>query len=147
MRRERLLERLLMQFGETYSHLPGIDLLSREKDEIFKWFLASVLFGARITESIAIKAYRQFEQGGVTSPERIRDIGWDGLVAILDEGGYVWVFLFGKVLFGLESYAISCLKLESARERALITSNCSTLTFLNLIFKVKSFSGAWKVYS
>lgn len=89
MKRARSVKKLVEEFGETYSHLLGINLLSRERSEIFKWFLASLLFGARISESIAMKTYREFEKKGILSPEKIRDTGWDGLVAILDEGGYV----------------------------------------------------------
>ncbi|VVB97710.1 Uncharacterised protein [uncultured archaeon] len=55
----------------------------------FRWFLASTLFGARISEKIAMKTYRAFEKYGVLSPEKILDAGWDELVRILDEGGYV----------------------------------------------------------
>jgi endonuclease III len=58
-------------------------------EQIFKWFLASVLFGARISEGIVIKTYREFEKEGILSPVRILNTGWDGLVEILDMGGYV----------------------------------------------------------
>lgn len=67
----------------------GINLKSSKSTEIFKWFLASVLFGARISESIAIKTYKKFEERDVLSPDKIIDTGWDDLVIILDEGGYV----------------------------------------------------------
>jgi len=60
MERERLVKRLLQESDERYSHLLGINLLSGERGEIFKWFLASLLFGARISESIAMKTYRFF---------------------------------------------------------------------------------------
>ncbi len=55
----------------------------------FKWFLASILFGARILEKIAMKTYKNFKKYGITSPDKIIDAGWDELVSILDEGGYV----------------------------------------------------------
>lgn len=67
----------------------GIDLSSGRSPEIFKWFLASVLFGARISESIVEKTFHEFDARGIVSPETILDTGWDGLVAILDAGGYV----------------------------------------------------------
>lgn len=63
--------------------------IQRKNTEIFKWFLASKLFGARIGTNIAIKTYKGFEKRGVVSPERILETGWDGLVRILDDGGYV----------------------------------------------------------
>ena len=41
-----------------------------------------------ITESSVMKTYRCFQKNRVLSPERILKTGWDGLVKILDEGGY-----------------------------------------------------------
>ena len=55
----------------------------------FKWFLASLLFGARISEKIAANTYKTFERYGIDSMEKIIAAGWDELVKILDEGGYV----------------------------------------------------------
>jgi len=55
----------------------------------FKWFLASILFGARISEKIAANTYKAFERYGIDSMEKIIAAGWDELVKILDEGGYV----------------------------------------------------------
>jgi endonuclease III len=55
----------------------------------FQWFLASILFGARISEKIACKTFRVFLAEGVDSPEKILSAGWDRLVRILDAGGYV----------------------------------------------------------
>jgi hypothetical protein len=75
-------------FGRRYSEILGIDLSKGKDDEIFKWFLAAVLFGAPITESSAIKTYRCFQKADVLTPERILETGWDGLVKILDEGSY-----------------------------------------------------------
>lgn len=89
MERTKLINILVEELGESYSKLLGINLLSRGSDEIFKWFLASLLFGARIFESIVRKTYKEFEKKKVISPEKIMDTGWDGLVIILDEGGYV----------------------------------------------------------
>lgn len=89
MERAKLINILVQEFGKTYSELLGINLLSRKSDEIFRWFLASLLFGARISESVAMKTYKEFEKERVLSPEKITDTGWDGLVVILDRGGYV----------------------------------------------------------
>jgi endonuclease III len=72
-----------------YSRELGIDLSGGDSEEIFKWFLASKLFGARISSDIAARTYREFERCGVCTPKRIQETGWDGLVKILDDGGYV----------------------------------------------------------
>jgi endonuclease III len=55
----------------------------------FQWFLASILFGARISEKIASKTYRAFQEAGIDTPEKIPSVGWNELVRILDAGGYV----------------------------------------------------------
>ena len=80
---------LVRQLGKKFSVGLGIDLASLENLEIFKWFLVSILFGARISETIAVKTYREFEKEKILSSETILRTGWDGLVEILDRGGYV----------------------------------------------------------
>jgi hypothetical protein len=75
--------------GGRFSKELGIDLSFGDSREIFKWFLAAILFGARISETLAVRAYRDFIREGVTTPQQILARGWDGLVAILDHGGYV----------------------------------------------------------
>jgi endonuclease III len=79
---------LLETFPQTYSEELGIDLKSKNPKEIFKWFLASILFGKPIRESSAIKTYKEFKKHGVLTPEKILETGWHGLVDILDAGSY-----------------------------------------------------------
>jgi endonuclease III len=79
---------LVEKFGRKYSDILGINLKTKDDGEIFKWFLASVLFGAPINETSVIRTYKRFESHGVLAPEKILETGWDGLVKILDEGGY-----------------------------------------------------------
>ncbi len=79
---------LVSNFGQKYSEILGINLSKQDEGEIFKWFLASVLFGAPITETAVIKTYKCFEKRKVLAPQRILETGWDGLVEILDEGSY-----------------------------------------------------------
>jgi endonuclease III len=75
--------------GGRFSAALGIGLSSRSTGELFKWFLASILFGARISEVVVSHTYREFEKTRVLSPQDILKTGWDGLVEILDHGGYV----------------------------------------------------------
>jgi len=86
--KRKALESLVKNLGEKYSEVLNINLASKDDKEIFKWFLASVLFGAPITESSVIKTYRCFEKRRVLTPNKILETGWDGLVEILDEGSY-----------------------------------------------------------
>lgn len=73
--------------GQKYSEVLGIDVSDGET-EIFKWFVASLLFGAPTSEATAIKTYRCFERHGSLTPINMLKVGWNGLVSILDEGGY-----------------------------------------------------------
>lgn len=74
--------------GGRYTTALGIDLASRDANERFKWFLAAALYGARISELLATRTWREFAARGVLTPQRVLDSGWDGLVFILDAGGY-----------------------------------------------------------
>jgi len=82
------LKEFVERYGEPHSKRLGIDLATGRSGEVFKWFLASILYGKPIRESSATKTYKCFEKRRILSPERILQTGWDGLVSILDEGGY-----------------------------------------------------------
>jgi endonuclease III len=80
---------LVTHWGGRFSVELGIRVTATNQSEIFRWFLASVLFGARISERIAANTYNAFEKAGVVTPADILRTGWEGLVTILDRGGYV----------------------------------------------------------
>ncbi len=67
----------------------GIDLRSGKEQELFKWFLACLLFGKPIQQEIAEMAYARLVSAGMTSPEAVLRAGWDELVRLLDEAHYV----------------------------------------------------------
>ncbi|MEA1964803.1 MAG: hypothetical protein U9O41_06720, partial [Candidatus Aerophobetes bacterium] len=89
MKKKRIIQKLMERGSEKFSSSLKINLHSLKEGEIFKWFLASILFGTRISEIITINTYKEFEKEKVLSLEKILETGWDGLVKILDEGGYV----------------------------------------------------------
>ncbi len=74
---------------QTYSEELNINLKSGKESELFKWFLASLLFGKPIQENVAKKTYQLFALKKLLTPNSILKTGWDGLVEILDMGGYV----------------------------------------------------------
>lgn len=80
---------LVAELGGSYAAKLGIELDALDAAEIYKWFIAAVLYGARIPESIASRTWHEFETSEVLTPQRMLDTGWDGLVAILDRGRYV----------------------------------------------------------
>ncbi|MGQ9538664.1 MAG: hypothetical protein ACUVTE_03660 [Candidatus Bathycorpusculaceae bacterium] len=87
MKRKNL-QILVENLGKRYPEVLGINPESGKEEEVFKWFLAAILFGAPITETSVIKTYKCFENYGVLTPKKILETGWDGLVKILDEGSY-----------------------------------------------------------
>ena len=75
------------RFGGRYSSELGIDVDTGDA-EVERWFVASTLFGTRISARVAERAYAQLERAGI---RRITDAGsrqWQELVALLDAGGY-----------------------------------------------------------
>lgn len=80
---------LVRSHGGRYAASLRINLAAGASSERFKWFLAAMLYGARIPEPVATRTWREFSSRGVVAPQRMLDTGWDGLVAILDAGGYV----------------------------------------------------------
>lgn len=88
MNGKETIKQLIIEHGGRFSALLGIDLGSGRSDEIFKWFLASILYGTRIRQDVAEETYREFERQNVLTPDDIIEKEWDGLVEILDAGGY-----------------------------------------------------------
>lgn len=79
-----------LERSPLYSESLGIDLSRCTDRECFKWFIASLLFGARITETIATHTYQVLELRTLLAPRRILAAGWDFLVnPVMREGGYV----------------------------------------------------------
>jgi endonuclease III len=73
----------------SYARSLQIDLACKKEVELFKWFLACLLFGKPIQTEIAEQAYKELVAARLTSPEAILHAGWDKLVALLDRAHYV----------------------------------------------------------
>ena len=78
---------VLSRFGGRFATELGIALKAGPKERQ-KWFLAALLYGARISGQLAARTYKVFAARGIFSPEAILAQGWDNLVVLLDEGGY-----------------------------------------------------------
>ncbi|MGY8821386.1 MAG: DNA methylase [Pseudomonadales bacterium] len=67
----------------------GIEI-SQGEGELFKWFIASFLFGKRIQQDIAADAYRVIvEKHKRDTPRKLGNCSWQELVDMLGEGHYV----------------------------------------------------------
>ena len=64
----------------------GIALHRGTESELFKWFLACLLFGKPIQQEVARRAYLELARENLVTPEAILRAGWDRLVEVLDQG-------------------------------------------------------------
>lgn len=80
---------LVSRVQGRFSRELGLNLGSRKPKDLFLWFLAAILYGARISGQIVTKTHAEFVRRGLTSPEIIVKTGWERLVEALDAGGYV----------------------------------------------------------
>ena len=74
---------------ETGSRALGIHLRSGRERDLFRWFLACLLFGKPVQQGVAARAYHALLREGLSTPDAILDAGWDRLVEVLDRGHYV----------------------------------------------------------
>jgi hypothetical protein len=82
--------RRALEQSALYSEELGIELARGTDAVYFRWFLASLLFGVRISETTAKKTFHAFMRHGLTTPTKIVAAGWDFLVyPVMREGGYV----------------------------------------------------------
>ena len=66
----------------------GLDLSKGTDAPAFRWLIACQLFGARINQEIAARAYRELDKIGVLTPAKLADADWQTLVDALGRGGY-----------------------------------------------------------
>ncbi len=78
---------LLTRFKGRFAGELGLKVSSGPEAR-HQWFLAAIFYGARISGLLAARTFRVFAANGVTSPEAILALCWDGLVALQDQGGY-----------------------------------------------------------
>jgi endonuclease III len=82
-----LLSQVLARLPGRFATELGIDVQAGPAARQ-KWFLAALLYGARISGQLAARTYQVFSARGIYTPGAILAQGWDNLVALLDAGGY-----------------------------------------------------------
>jgi hypothetical protein len=65
-----------------------IDLAQGTDAQVFRWLVACLLFGARISQDIAARAYAELDKLGVLTPGQLAEADWQDLVDALGRGGY-----------------------------------------------------------
>ena len=73
----------------SYARRLRINLASTNEEELFKWFLACLLFGKPIQTEIAERAYQELVAARLTGSKAVLRAGWDKLVLLLDRAHYV----------------------------------------------------------
>ena len=74
--------------ANTNAHDLGLDPASGSAEDLYGWFLASLLFGRPIQQSVSADTWKVLIDHGLTSPGRFADYDREGLRALLDEGHY-----------------------------------------------------------
>lgn len=88
VRSRAVIRALVSRVPGRFSVELGLDLRTCRGRDLFLWFLAALLYGARISGAIATRTYAEFVRCGLTSPEMVVRAGWERLVEVLDKGGY-----------------------------------------------------------
>lgn len=136
MNNNELIDCLLTHYP-PYSEELGIDLTMPEGR--FKWLLASILYGARISAGIATRTYRELEAAGLVHPDDIASAGWDQLVSALDRGGYA------RYDFSTASYILGAVRDLSAKYGSLEELYHSSTGPKDLENKLQEFKGVGPV--
>ena len=66
----------------------GLDLSSDDDAGLFRWLVACLLFGARISQDRAAAAFAELDGAGVLTPTGLADAPEHRLVELLDAGRY-----------------------------------------------------------
>lgn len=84
----RAIDALLERHGRTYADELDIDPSSNTPSPLFRLLCASLLFSARISSEIGIRAARGLSDAGWTTAEKMAASTWAQRVDILNEVGY-----------------------------------------------------------
>jgi len=75
--------------GHLSAHDLGFEVRAQDEQSLFKWLLASFLFGKRISQTIAANTWRVLvETHGRDTPRKLCNCSHAQLVRMLGEGGY-----------------------------------------------------------
>ena len=66
----------------------GLDLSGGDDATLFRWLVACLLFGARISQDRAAAAFAELDGDGVLTPQGLAEASDAHLVALLDAGRY-----------------------------------------------------------
>lgn len=79
---------LLDRHGRTYSEEIGFDPSRGRPSELFRLLVASLLFSARISADIAVRAAKAVSDQGWTTADKLAGTSWSERARVLNESGY-----------------------------------------------------------
>lgn len=85
---EAVVEALLERHGRTFADEIGIDVAKESPGELFGLLCASILFSARISSDLALRAAQALREQGWTSAEKMAGATWADRAKVLNEAGY-----------------------------------------------------------
>lgn len=86
---DRRTRRLLRRLSAVPSYAEELRLDIADRSNWFGWFLSASLFAKPIAATTALRTASLLLRSGIRTPAAIEGAGWDGLVRLLDQGGYV----------------------------------------------------------
>lgn len=86
--RDRVVNRLLDRYGTTYAQEIGIKVESNTPSPLFRLLCASLLFSARISADIAVRASKALAREGWTTAAKMAASTWSDRAMALNQAGY-----------------------------------------------------------
>jgi endonuclease III len=74
--------------GQTYAEEIGLEVAKGTPSELFQLLVASLLFSARISADLAVRAAKALRAEGWTTTEKMAEATWKQRVKTLNESGY-----------------------------------------------------------
>ena len=88
-RKGRRAQRVLRGLRAIPSFAEELQLDLARPSDWFPWFLTASLFAKPISSAAALRTAALLLRTGIRTPRAVESTGWDGLVRLLDAGGYV----------------------------------------------------------
>lgn len=85
---DAVVEALLERHGQTFADEIGIDVAKDTPQELFGLLCASILFSARISSDLAVRASQALRRQGWRSARKLEEATWSERTRVLNEAGY-----------------------------------------------------------
>lgn len=85
---DAVVEALLQRHGQTFADEIGVDVAKGTPQELFGLLCASILFSARISSDIAVRASQALREQGWRSAHKLAEATWAERTRVLNEAGY-----------------------------------------------------------